>query len=57
MNLKIKTKLLITITFSMIILTSFFVLTLIISYDSYLKEYLTNIKEEAYKNKKTELKL
>ena len=55
MNLKIKTKLLITITFSMIILTSFFVLTLIISYDSYLKKYLTNIKEEAYKNKKTEL--
>ena len=54
-NFKIRTKLIITIIMSMIILTLFFTLNMVDTYNVHIKESVKKIKEEEYKRKKEEL--
>jgi len=54
-NLKIRTKLIVTIIISMMVLTLFFTLNMMDSYNTHLKEQLKELKQESYKTKQEEL--
>jgi len=54
-NLKIRTKLILAIIISMMVLTLLFTLNMIENYNSHLKEQLQELQKESYKTKKEEL--
>ena len=54
-NLKIKTKLILLVAISMILLTGFFTINTIATYQENLKNHITAMKQEAYQIKKDEL--
>ena len=54
-NLKIRTKLILTIIISMMILTLFFTLNMIDTYNVHLKEHVKELRKESYNAKKEEL--